>query len=55
MQDLAVQFGLMKANFERDAKPLPRPGTTVPIEFASTEHVNADPELAHDFIQLRQD
>jgi hypothetical protein len=51
MENLAVQFGKMKADFERDGKPFPRPGIKVPIEFAPTERVNADPELAHDFIQ----
>ena len=50
MENLAVQFGKMKADFERDGKPLPCPGIKVPIEFAPTEQVNADPELAHDFI-----
>jgi len=32
-------------------EPIPRPGTNVPITFASQERVNADKELADDFIQ----
>lgn len=30
---------------------MPRPGTKVPIEFASTGRVNADPALLDDFIE----
>jgi hypothetical protein len=32
-------------------KTMPRPGTHVPIQFASTERVTADPALLDDFIQ----
>jgi hypothetical protein len=50
IQDLAVHFEDMKSNREREGKPLPRPGTKVPIEFAPTEQVDADLELKDDFI-----
>jgi hypothetical protein len=33
-----------------DGKPMPRPGTGLPIEFASTARVQADPALLEDFI-----
>jgi hypothetical protein len=34
----------------QDGKPMPRPGTGLPIEFASTARVQADPALLEDFI-----
>lgn len=34
----------------QDRKPMPRPGTGLPIEFASTARVQADPALLEDFI-----
>jgi len=49
--DLAVHFEEMKSNREREGKPLPRPGTRVPIEFAPTEEVDADQDLKDDFIR----
>ena len=51
MQDLAVRFDEVKADWQRQEKPLPRPGTKVPIEFAPSEHVHAHPELTDDFIR----
>src|SRR5437016_4451074 len=51
MQDLAVRFEEMKSDREREGRALPRPGTTVPIEFAPTGQVDADPELKNDFIR----
>jgi hypothetical protein len=51
MQDLAVHFEGMKSDRERAAKPLPRLGAAVPIEFAATEQVDADLELKDDFIR----
>jgi hypothetical protein len=39
-----------KAERVRSGKPLPRPGTHVPIQFASQERVKRHPELAEDFI-----
>jgi hypothetical protein len=40
-----------KAQRTREAKGLPRPGTSVPIEFASSEKMNTHAELSEDFIQ----
>lgn len=51
MEDLAVQFARMKEIRQRDGKPMPRPGTKVPIEFAPSNRVNAHPELTGDFIR----
>ena len=51
VRDLAVQFERIKNDWERDGKPLPRPGTQVPIEFAPSSHVDANSDLATDFIQ----
>jgi hypothetical protein len=48
----------LKQNFSRElqarrseGKRMPRPGSHVPLEFASTENVNAHSELANDFIR----
>ena len=49
--ELDVHFEEMKSNREREGKPLPRPGTRVPIEFAPTEEVDADQDLKDDFIR----
>jgi hypothetical protein len=46
-----VRFEKMKADWQRQGKPLPRPGSEVPIEFAPSEHVHAHPELTDDFIR----
>jgi hypothetical protein len=51
MQDLAVHFDRMKADRLRQGKSLPRPGTDVPIEFASSDRVYMDPELRDEFIR----
>jgi hypothetical protein len=50
MQELAAQFARIKGDWQRDGKPMPRPGTKVPIEFAPSSRVYADPELTDDFI-----
>jgi hypothetical protein len=50
LNDLRAKFLARKAKLAEEGKPLPRPGTNVPIEFASQERVNAHPELAQDFI-----
>lgn len=50
LKELRVNFVLRKANLMDEGKPMPRPGTYVPIEFTSQERVNAHPELAEDFI-----
>jgi hypothetical protein len=51
LQELAVQFARIKGDLQRDGKPIPRPGTKVPIEFAPSSRVYSDPELKDDFIR----
>jgi hypothetical protein len=51
IRDLAARFDKMKADWQHQGKPFPRPGTQVPIEFAPSEHVRAHPELTDDFIK----
>jgi len=50
LRALEKNFATAKAERAKRGKPLPRPGTKVPIEFASQEKVRAHPELADDFI-----
>jgi hypothetical protein len=50
LQSLRGTFASVKLEKQESCKPLPRPGKTVPIEFASQERVKAHPELAEDFI-----
>jgi len=47
LEDLRKSFERFKAT----KKALPRPGTKVPIEFATTVRVDGNAELAKDFIQ----
>ncbi len=51
VKDLQKSFSTTKAERAKSGKKLPRPGTHVEIEFASRERVDADPELAEDFIR----
>ena len=51
VRDLAVQFERIRNDWERVGKALPRPGTQVPIEFAPSGRVDANSDLAIDFIQ----
>jgi hypothetical protein len=51
LSDLLTWFEARKAKLVEEGKPLPRPGTNVPIQFASQERVNDHPELAQDFIE----
>jgi len=51
MNELAGQFSQMKDNRHREGKPMPRPGTNVPIEFAPSDGVYAHPDLTDDFIR----
>jgi hypothetical protein len=51
LQKLQSNFAAAKIERLRTGKPLPRPGTRVPVEFASQERVNAHSELAQDFIR----
>jgi hypothetical protein len=51
LRDLASSFASRKAKLNDEGKPLPRPGTSVPIQFASQVRMKAHPELAQDFIE----
>lgn len=51
LHDLQKQFSTITAERAKTGKKLPRPGTHVGIEFASTQRVDAHPELAEDFIR----
>jgi hypothetical protein len=50
IRDLTGVFANVKVERARTGRPLPRPGTQVPIEFVPQERVYANPELAEDFI-----
>jgi hypothetical protein len=50
LNDLRAKFLARKAKLADEGKPMPRPGTKVPIEFAPQGRVNAHPELKQDFI-----
>src|SRR5512146_1885791 len=50
----ARAYEQLSANLEeirKHRKTMPRPGTHVPIQFASTERVGTDPALMDDFIE----
>jgi hypothetical protein len=50
VSDLRVNF-LRQVDARRDeGRRMPRPGSNVPLEFASTENIDAHNELADDFI-----
>lgn len=49
LQNLGRTFAAVKSKRKETGEPLPRPGTQVPIEFASQERVNAHTELTEDF------
>lgn len=51
LRNLESIFESAKAERQRTQQPLPRPGKTVPVQFASSERVNTHPELAEDFIR----
>lgn len=51
LQDLAKSLDTQKLERAKEGKPLPRPGTRVPIEFASQARVNRHAELAEDFVR----
>jgi hypothetical protein len=50
LEALRQHFATAKAERMRLGTPLPRPGTRVPIQFASQERVSAYPELTEDFV-----
>lgn len=47
---LETNLHAIEAKRRADGKPMPRPGTGLPIEFASTARVSADPALLDEFI-----
>jgi hypothetical protein len=49
LQDLDKQFTTQKLERGKSGKALPRPGTRVPIQFASRERVGRHPQLVEDF------
>lgn len=51
LNNLQKSFSTITAERAKSGKNLPRPGTHVPIEFASTQRVDAHAELAEDFIR----
>jgi hypothetical protein len=50
LNDLQGKFESRRVALAEEGKPLPRPGTKVPLRFATQERVNAHSELADDFI-----
>lgn len=50
LESLQTNFATVISRREAEGLALPRPGTRVPIAFASQERINAHPELAEDFI-----
>ena len=51
MAELSSNFERAKAKKLEEGEHLPRPGTTVPIEYASQDRVNLNAGLAQDFIR----
>jgi hypothetical protein len=51
IDELNSNFEKIKAKKMEQSKPLPRPGTTVPIEYASQDRVNLHSDLEQDFIR----
>jgi hypothetical protein len=49
---LATNFKEVKLKRLSAGKNLPRPGTDLPVEFASQERVSGNPKLAEDFVRL---
>jgi hypothetical protein len=50
LHELSCTFKTIKTRKKESEKPLPRPGTKVPIEFAPQHRVNAHKVLSDDFI-----
>lgn len=49
--NLRASFQITKEAKKLEGKPLPRPGISVPIEFASQDLVSKNPDLAEDFVR----
>lgn len=50
LSNLRAKFLTRKENLAGEGNPMPRPGTRVPIQFASQKRINAHHELQQDFI-----
>jgi predicted RNase H-like HicB family nuclease len=50
LQNLNSTFAAVKSRKKETGEALPRPGTRVPLEFASQQRVKTHAELAEDFI-----
>lgn len=51
LKELHNSYQARKEHLKAEGKPVPRPGTKVPIEFASQDRVSRHPEILHDFIE----
>ena len=51
MRDLQAKFDSTKQDRSQNGKPLPRPGVSEPIEFASQERVSQNQDLSEDFVR----
>src|SRR2546430_15636342 len=51
LAELEKRFAAEVVERTKAGKPLPRPGTHVPIAFASRQRFHAHPELAEDFLR----
>jgi len=51
MAELEKNFAAVRVRRSEEGKGLPRPGTSVPIEFAPQNRVDAHPELLDDFVR----
>jgi hypothetical protein len=51
LNELRKNFRAQQASRAKEGKSLPRPGATVPIEFASQDRVNVHRELKEDFVR----
>ena len=51
LEQLQKSFAAENERRAKERKRLPRPGTHVPIEFASRQRVDAHPELTEDFVR----
>jgi hypothetical protein len=51
MQDLAARLEDMRIARNSDGKSMPRPGREVPIQFASSDRIQAHANLTDDFVK----
>jgi hypothetical protein len=50
LSELEKYYEMRKASRAQEGEPAPRPGTAVPLKFASQQRVHANDELMEDFI-----